>query len=567
MQRWLSRGALRLLAVLAGIFLASSQPASAGAFVPSESLIQGVRGEGRVLMDPSGVLGVADIEEKFNAGEGQAIPPGEALPAGGGKAWWYQLKLPEVTSTTRVAVTLPYAGIDRVEFYRPEGLGWRMQAAGDTIAVKDWPLRNLTPVFRFDLEPAETRHSYMRVIHGPPLRIYWQVWDGMAFFENAKLSHMGLGAYMGLVTLLIVLGVVYASSWRDTLPLVFAAHVLMAALTHLSLAGLAGEYLWPGWAWWNDVAPGVLAVLTMSLLHLFVREFVAERGARWLSRLLVGMMAIGGLIALGFLEFGRALYIVSSTYYIASFALLLGVSFWYARRNPAMGYWVLGGIGLLTLCATLTILRNLNVLPLMPLTQYGAQMGLFLEIPFLFVALHRHNREKRGNRTRVHDMKRVDPLTGAASHQVMMQRLQQLIQRQGRDPELGAVVRVRVSNGVDIRQEYGVEASQNAIVHAGYCINWLLKEGDSIARHRDGDFLMLLGGRVKREELTELGQRLIARGLHASSRLPPGTVLQLKLAIASAPFPVNDGELLLQSLNTTLNDLSARPGKALRFIE
>ncbi|RZJ01313.1 MAG: diguanylate cyclase, partial [Haliea sp.] len=363
------------------------------------------------------------------------------------------------------------------------------------------------------------------------------------------------------------LSLVYAVFWRDALPLVYACHVFMAGLTHLSLAGLAGEYLWPNSPWWSDRAPGILAVLAMALLHLFVREMVAERGSRWLTRLLVTMVVIGGAIAVGFLQFGRALYVVSSTYYLVSFALLIGVSFWFSRRNPVLGYWVLSAISVLAFCASFTILRNLDVLPLMPLTQYGAQVGLFLEISLLFVALHRHNREKRGNRTRVHDMGRVDPLTGAASHRVMLQRLQQLIRRQRRDPSTGAVIRVRLSNAVEIRQEYGMEAAQNAVVHAGACINSLLKEGDSIARHRDGDFLILLGGRASRDDLAEFGQRLIARGLHTSSRMPSHTVLQLKLAIAHAPLSLVGGEQLLQSLGAALNDLCARPGKALRFVD
>lgn len=163
-------------------------------------------------------------------------------------------------------------------------------------------------------------------------------------------------------------------------------------------------------------------------------------------------------------------------------------------------------------------------------------------------------------------MKRVDPLTGVASHQVMYKRLEQLVNRQRRDPDVGAVVRVHVSNAAEIRQEYGVEAAQNAVVHAGACINSLLKEGDSLARHRDGDFMILLGGYVNREELADLGQRLIARGLYGSSRLPPNTVLQLKLSIARAPFPVTDVEVLLQDLGAALTELTTRHGRALRFI-
>ncbi|RZJ03578.1 MAG: hypothetical protein EOO54_25740, partial [Haliea sp.] len=206
--RWPGDRHLQRLVMTAGLLLASIQLVAADALMPSGIELKGVRGEGRVLLDPSATLDVAAVADKFNAGEGLLTNPGDPLPAGGGQVYWYQLKLPEVPERTRVVVTLPYAGIDRVDFFRPVGLDWQVQRSGDLVAVDDWPMRNLTPVFRFDLEPAETRHTYLRVVHGSPLHIYWQVWDSATFFEHTKLLHMGLGAYAGLVMLLIVLSLV-----------------------------------------------------------------------------------------------------------------------------------------------------------------------------------------------------------------------------------------------------------------------------------------------------------------------------------------------------------------------
>jgi hypothetical protein len=87
-----------------------------------------------------------------------------------------------------------------------------------------------------------------------------------------------------------------------------------------------------------------------------------------------------------------------------------------------------------------------------------------------------------------------------------------------------------------------------------------------VARHRDGDFVLILKGRVTRDQISEMGQRLIARGLAPSERLPPGAVLQLKVAIAAAPFQAAGVALLLQALDAAVTEMAARPGKALRFV-
>jgi GGDEF domain-containing protein len=125
---------------------------------------------------------------------------------------------------------------------------------------------------------------------------------------------------------------------------------------------------------------------------------------------------------------------------------------------------------------------------------------------------------------------------------------------------------VRLSNAIDIRQEYGMETAQSAVVQAGACLTAIAQEGDSVARHRDGDFVLILQGHLTRDQLTDIGQRLIARGLSESPALPPSTVLQLKIAVAEAPFQANEATLLLQSLGAVLGELAGRSGTALRFV-
>lgn len=538
--------------------------------VPAQTslVVDGARGQGVALVDITGQLTIAEVNERFEAGQGFAANASEFMPTGSGHAIWYRIALPAVTGPARLVVTVPYAGMDRVEFYRPApNVGWDRELAGDSIAVDDWPVRNLYPTFRFELQPGEERATYLRVQHFQPISIHWRIWDSGSFFENAKVWHMVLGAYAGLVMLVVLQAAFRAVSWRDPIDVGFAAHVLVAALAQLALTGVAGEYLWPAQPRWNDLAPSVLSVVGLGLLHFFIRQLVVERGERWLSHGLLAMSLAGLVIGLGFVVGGRPVFgVFSSPYILLSFVLLLAVAAWYAWHHAAVGLWVLGAVLALTVGGIFPVLRNLQLQPMTFATQYGAQIGVAAEVGMLLVALHYRNRQRRDNQTRVGALGRVDPLTGVANHKVLMHRLEQLLARQRRDPGLGAVMRVRVSNAVDIRQEWGMETAQNAVVHAGACITGVAREGDIVARHRDGDFVLILGGHIKRDELSDLGQRLIARGLGESHSLPASTALQLKIAIAEAPLRAADATLLLQSLGNVLAELTARPGKALRFI-
>jgi diguanylate cyclase (GGDEF)-like protein len=521
-----------------------------------------------VVVDASGAQTLEQVQQRIAGGEGVPASPGRIMPAGGAAALWYQLALPPVGVPTPRVLAVPHPGMNRVEFYRPAADGsWKVERSGDATAVSRWPVRHLHPAFEFLQQPGETRASYLRVQHSHPISVRWILWDARDFQESSKKWHLLLGAYVGLVALVILICTVNAYSWRDSIHFYYAAYVLVIAFGQLSLTGLAGEYLWPDNPWWNDAASNVLPVTGAALGHLFMRELVRARGAAWVARLMLLMSVAGAVLALCFLFVGRdPFFAISGPYYLLSFVIYLGVAAWYAWRIPRVGLWVLAGVLAVLAGSVFPVLRNMQLIPVSFMTQYGAQLGVALEIPLLLIALYLRSRERRDNRARVGSMARVDPLTGAANHRVMVERLQQLLAHQLRDPEAGVALRIRIGNIQQIRDEYGLQVAQMALVHAGACITKIAREGDTVGRHRDGDFVLILQGRVPREQISEMGQRLIARGLAPSELLPPGAVLQLKVAIADAPFRTGGVAPLLQALDTVVTELAARPGKALRFL-
>lgn len=551
----------------AGSPSAASSPVPPGSFKAG----RGVLGEGDFLIDSSGTLTFEQVRSKFDAGEGQPVTPQRIMPTGGGAAIWYRLALPAVSEPTPLILTIPHPNMDSVELYSPSaavtGSPWQLQRSGDQIPVGQWPVRHLTPAFELQLQPGDTRPSYLRVAHNYPISVPWQLSDPDSFHEQSKESHLLLGVYIGLVLLIAMMSAVHALSWRDSIHLLFAGYVLVAAAGQLALTGLGGEFLWPGSAWWNDSAPVALTLATAALLHLFLRQMVVDRDAPWLTRGLLAMTLMGAGILAVFLVIGnKSSTNLATPYYVGSMAVYLSVAGWYVWRRPMVGMWVLAAMVCLTVGSIFPILRTQGLLPLGVATQYGAQIGAAFEIPLLMVALYLRSREKRDNQARVGALTRADPLTGVGNHRVLLQRLDSLLLRQQRDPGAGAVVRVRLGNAIEIRQEYGMETAQSAVVQAGACITSVAQEGDTVARHRDGDFVLVLQGHLTRGQLTDIGQRLIARGLSESPSLPPSTVLQLKVAVVEAPFQAADATLLLQSLGDLLGELAARSGTAMRFV-
>jgi GGDEF domain-containing protein len=495
----------------------------------------------------------------------------EVMPLGGSRAVWYRIEVPPVAAAARAVLAVRMPTIDKVELYRPDGSGgWNVQRAGDSLPVAEWPIRHLYPAFAFTVQPGEPRDAtYLKVQSSHPVPIRWTLWDASSFNEANKLWHLVLGGSVGFMLLVLLLAVVHAVFWRDSIHLFFGVHVALVGMSFMSLTGLAGEYLWPRSPWWNDLAPAVLPAAALGWTSVFVRELVAERGRRWLSAVLIAQAVISAFIVIAFVQFGRGpVFLWHNLYAVPSLALLLAVLAWYALRNPAIGWWVLAGVAVLTIGSVFPLMNNLGFEPSALGLQYGLQVAAAMEIPLVMIGLYFRSRERRENRLRVQALAHTDPLTGVGSPRVLTDRLEQLLDRHRRDASLGAVLRVRVGNLAGIANEFGREAAEAAMVRTAECLAREARQGDTVAREETGDLVLLLDGRMTREQAMAAGRNIIAGGLKFSGRLPPGVTLSLQVAVACAPLPDSSVQAMLGTLGRMLQDIADDPGgRAMRVMQ
>jgi diguanylate cyclase (GGDEF)-like protein len=558
----------RALLVVLALLLATAAGLAVAQTEPSLSWAGRVDVPGRYWIDAPGKASLETARAAFDNDQGRAANPAQIMPLGGGVAVWYRLQLPVVAAPALAVFTVPFGGMDNVELFRPEGAGgWREQRAGESLPVSQWPLRYLHPAFAFTLQPGEAQPTYLRIQHSHPTGVSWVLWDASSFAESAKVWHLALGAYAGFVLLVVLLSIFNAVSWRDPIHLYYAVQVVLVGLGVMSLTGIGGEYLWPNNAWWNDKASVVLPAASLGWMGLFLRELVAERGRRWLSWALLVHVGICVLMVVGFLMFGREdFFRLPSAYGLLALILILVLLTWYSTRRPQVGLWVLAGFGALTVGTLFTLFRNLDWMPVTFATQYGPQLGGALEIPLILIGLYFRSRERRDNRVRLEALAHTDPLTGVGNHRVLVERLHVLLGR--RSAFSGAVLQIHVANLDAIRDEYGREAAEAAIVRAAECVTLEAREGDTVARERGGDLVLVLEGHVTRSQAAEAGRNIIARGLKFSGRLPPRVTLSLRVAGACAPLVESNLQVLLDMLGRLILDIgNDSQGRALRIID
>jgi GGDEF domain-containing protein len=554
------------------LLLACAAVAGMAAAQTERSLVPAVLGPvtADYWTDASGTAAPEAAQTAFEDHHSRPADPSQIMPFGGDTAVWYRLQFPTVSKPVQAVFTVPIAGIDKVELFRPDGAGgWGSQRSGDAVDVDEWPVRYLYPAFGLTLRPGQAQPTYLRIQNSHPIRIVWELQDAGSFIETAKVWHLTLGVYVGFMLLVLVLSGANAVSWRDPAHLYYAVHVVLVGLSVLSLTGLAGEYLWPGNAQWNNTASILIPSVSVGWAALFVRELVAERGRRVVSGLLIALAAYSLVMAVGFVVFGRqAFYRAPSVYAVPVMAVILGVLAQYSRARPKVGLWVLGGMSVLVGGSMISLMHNVGWLPFSFATHYGVQIGAAFEIPLVLIGLYFRSRERRDNRVRLEALSRTDPLTGVGNHRVLMDRLQLLLGRSRRDSMLGAVLRVRVANLDSIRKLHGREAAEAALVRAAQCVAREGAEGDTVAREEGGDLVLVLEGYVTHRHAANAARNIVAHGLQFSDRLPPGVSLKLRVGGARAPLPHVDGPALLDMLRRVISELGRDPGRrALRFLD
>ena len=559
---WLQRLVLVMIAAVS-VLLTDAVHAAVAPVASSA----GVAVEAQMLVDPTGHLDLDTVIQRFSGGAGQPVAQQQAMPLEGSQAIWYRLVLPPAVPAAPQFLLVPYPGLDSAELYTSDASSgtagsWQTQRSGDSRAVSQWPVSNLYPVFKLSELPGERAPAYLRISNVYPLSVSWMVIDALAFQSHIKGWYLLLGIYMGLIMLMFIVSCVQGVTWQEPIHFLFAAFVAVTGLAQLAASGVAGEYFWPQLAWWNDRSLSTLPIASSVVLLLFFHRLLAERASAAALRgffvvAVLGLMALGGSLAPD-----RAPFIpYFAPYYIAGLVTYMAAAGWYAWRKPRVGIWLVAAVVCLASGAIFPIARLLDLTPSTMATQFGAQVGAALQIPLLMIALFFRSRERRGNLARIGSLERTDPLTGMGNHKALLQQLARVSGSSGG----AAVMRVRITNIRPMRMDYGLEVAQASVVLASALAMAAIQEGDAVARHREGDLVLVFKGPVTREWLQDAGQHLIARGLAGAPSLPAQVGLQFQIAVLMAPFESTEPTGLLHLLEMLISGMSQRSGTGLRI--
>ena len=543
-----------MLAGLAG-------PAAGALWKPEAALA------GQALVDPTGQMGPDEALRRLREGPDEPYSPNVFYPLDGHSAVWFLLDVPAGLAEPSVLL-VPYPGLNSLRLYLPGtgGEGWQVLASGDELQVASWAIPHLFPAMPLGTGLASAPNQLLlRATNSHPVTFPWRIEARTAFDARHQRLVLLLGMYLGLVALVVVLAATNAYTLREPVHAVYAFYVLTLALTQSTLTGVSGLFFWPDHSRWNDLSATFLPMVSLAAAAWFVRTVLSPPPWRWLGWLLWAYAAMGLVFAGLFATVGRdPMFRLANYYFLAGIPLLLGSLIWHARVRSAHGWWLVAGVSALFAGAVFTAMRNLGVVPMNTVTQYGAQLGAAVEIPLLMIGLYLRSRDRRDALVRRAALQTRDPVTGLANDRVTRERVDHLVQRLALQPGQACVMRVRVGNLRDIFDAHGLQVMAGATLHAASCLALITREGDTSGRLKNGDFLLILERPLGEEQAMQEAARVVARGLAYSSRLPAGVTIRFHMALSLAAHTAGDANRLLDSLAAQLDEIARSPQRVIR---
>ncbi len=524
---------------------------------------------GRVIAGVAESVTPAQMLARFERGEGTPFGRDVLYPIQRGQALWMWVDLPRSAHVGEAVLSIDYAGLDGARLYLPQPDGsWAVEQAGDLLAVNDWTIPSRYPALPLMLGPDAPARVLLEVRHSHPVTLPWRMQSMASFQADNQRALLLLGMYLGLVALVVVLGAFNSVVLRDPLYAFYAVNILMLSITQSTLTGLAGQFFWPDHPWWNDVASMVMPVLGLLTASAFVLAVIRPVPWRWLLRLFQVFMAAGLVIALVILTVGRNPgFLLANLYFLAGIPLCLGPLIWFSRARSRFGWWLVAGMSGLFLGGLFIPLRNAGFMPLNTLTQIGPQIGAAMEIPLLLIGLHLLSRRRRDALVRRAALQTRDPVTGLLNDRLTRERLDHLVQRMKGQPGGSCVMRVRIGNYGQVVADYGIQAGAVTSAHAASCLGLITREGDSLGRLRDGDFLLVLERRLTEGQAMQEATRAVARGLAQSTQAPVSPPIRLFVAISLTAHESRNAESLLAQMNLLLLDIATNPQKVIRVAQ
>ena len=481
---------------------------------------------------------------------------------------WLRLRIhANPSASLQWVLEMPSVVVDRYEIYQQDASGvWQMQTAGDYVAHNQWPVKSLRPRFTLQAAGSAERVVLIRVVHLMPSQIAPLLMHEEAATHRDLSQFLLIALLIGLFSVLILLCLQMALTYRDATYFWYACYLLATLLTAVAYSGIGQYFIWPQATKFASDALVCFELTAFAFNLKFVRAMFASRiGAihGWVTRLLMGScMAYVVHILLGAEYADTVLLPMSIVCASCIFILGTAVVAW-RKRIPYSGYWLLIYGPFLTSIA-LASLENAGLISLPWLPKDLPLLTVMFEAMAMTFCLNAFSRASHAQTVREQALAQRDPLTGFLNEAHFMQFAANAWSQQKRSSDEMTLAYVLVE---PTQAHLSTVQIEEMLAQSARRIRVAMRENDVFGRIGQNILGIAMPNVAPGEALNARLSRLVTWSANSDTSQPIEHAAELTLAAATWRVTPHNFATIDQSLRSLVHkDMPSGP-RTIRFLE
>jgi len=309
--------------------------------------------------------------------------------------FWFKTIINQQSTDLDWFIRITYPPLDRIELYlcKQEVISTiesecELTRTGDRIPFDQRERFNPNYIIALDLQPG-ANFLYIKVVTEGSYQLPISIIDEQNLNEYLAINNFFRGSYLTLMLVMMLYNFFIFIMTGSPTYIRYSGFVFTFALFYLTYEGSGFQFIWPQWPALNQYAMPIAFSLNLICLILFVVKFLNIKRTSLITynyfNILLGLTAIALFLSpvIPYKLFITLMNILSMI--ITGSAFYFGLRYWRKGQSAARLFtiaWAVFIIGVVT-----ANLRALGVIPSNFFTEYGYQIGSFIEILLLSLAL------------------------------------------------------------------------------------------------------------------------------------------------------------------------------------
>jgi len=309
--------------------------------------------------------------------------------------YWFKATINQQHTDLDWYIRIAYPPLDIIELYicdkeivKSVDTDCVLNRTGDHIPFQQRERFNPNYIIPIELKTGNN-YLYIKVVTEGSYQLPISLLDTQSLNDYLAINDFFRGGYLSLMVVMMLYNLFIFFMIRSPTYLLYSGFVFTFTLFHMAYEGSGFQFLWPQWPAFNQFAMPITFALNQIFTVLFIVKFLnikkTSRNIYYYFNLLLAL-AITTLILVPVIPYKLFIPIqnlLSIT--ITGSAFYFGLRYWRLGQSSARLFTIAWAV-LITGIVTAN-LRTLGILPSNFFTQYGYQIGSFVEIVLLSLAL------------------------------------------------------------------------------------------------------------------------------------------------------------------------------------